>query len=43
MQEVEDSRITEKLESIDGEHMIESASVEFMSVIEEAYLCLKSR
>ena len=43
VQEVEDSRITEKLESIAGKHMIESASVEFMSVIEEAYLCLKSR
>lgn len=41
VQEVEDSRIIEKLESIDGKHMIESASVEFMSFIEEAYKCLR--
>ena len=41
VQEVEDSRITEKLESIDGKHMVESASVEFMSFIEEAYKCLR--
>lgn len=41
VQEVEDSRIIEKLESIDGKHMIESASVEFISFIEEAYKCLR--
>lgn len=42
-QEVENGRITEKLESIDGKHVIKSASVEFVSFIEDAYLCLKSR
>lgn len=41
VQEAEDSRITEKLESIDGKHMIKSASVEFVSFIEDAYLCLQ--
>ena len=40
-QEMEDGRITEKLESIDGKHMIKSASVEFVSFIEDAYLCLR--
>lgn len=40
-QEMEDGRITEKLKSIDGKHMIKSASVEFMSFIEEAYKCLR--
>ena len=40
-QEMEDSRIAEKLESTDGKHMIKSASVEFMSFIEEAYKCLR--
>lgn len=41
VQEVEDSRITEKLESIDGKHMVESASVEFMSFIEDTYKWLR--
>ena len=36
-------RVTEGLKKIDGRHMIERASVEFMSFIEDAYLCLKSR
>lgn len=40
-QEVENGRITEKLESIDGKHVIKSASVEFVSFIEDAYLCLR--
>ena len=40
-QEMEDGRITEKLKSIDGKHMIESSSVEFMSFIEDAYKCLR--
>ena len=40
-QEMEDGRITEKLKSIDGKHMIKSASVEFVSFIEDAYLCLR--
>lgn len=41
VQEAEDSRITEKLESIDGKHMIKSASVEFVSFIEDAYRSLR--
>ncbi len=41
VQEMEDGRITEKLKSIDGKHMFMSASVEFMSFIEDAYLCLR--
>lgn len=40
-QKMGDSRIIEKLESIDGKHMIKSASVEFVSFIEDAYLCLR--
>ena len=40
-QEVEDGRITEKLESIDGKHVIKRASVEFVSFIENVYLCLR--
>jgi len=32
-----------RLKQVDEKHMIESASVEFMSFIEDAYLCLKSR
>jgi len=42
-QKMGDGRIAEGLKKIDGRHMIESASVEFMSFIEDAYLCLKSR
>ena len=41
-QEMKAGRIAEKLKGIDGKHMVESASVEFMSFIEDAYLCLKS-
>lgn len=33
----------EELKGIDGAHMVERASVEFMSFVEDAYLCLKSR
>ena len=36
-------RVAEGLKKIDGRHMIGRASVEFMSFIEGAYLCLKSR
>ena len=36
-------RVIEELKTVDGKHMVESASVEFMSFIEDAYLCLKSR
>lgn len=36
-------RVAEGLKDVDGKHMVESASVEFMSFIEDAYLCLKSR
>ena len=32
----------DELKGVDGKHMIESASVEFMSFIEDAYMCLKS-
>ena len=41
--EMEDGRVARGLKRVDGRHMIESASVEFMSFIEDAYLCLKSR
>lgn len=43
VREMEDERVAGRLKQVDGKHMIESASVEFMSFIEEAYLCLKSR
>lgn len=36
-------RVMEELRGINGKHMVESASEEFMSFIEDAYLCLKSR
>ena len=36
-------KVMEELRGVDGKHMVESASVEFMSFIEDAYLCLKSR
>ena len=42
-QEMRGSRVAERLKGVKGKHMIESASVEFMSFIEDAYLCLKSR
>jgi len=42
-QEMRDGIVAEGLKGVDGKHMIESASVEFMSFIEDAYLCLKSR
>lgn len=35
--------VMEKLKAVDGKCLIESASVEFMSFIEDAYRCLKSR
>ena len=34
-------QLREGLKKIDGKHMVESASVEFMSFIEDAYLCLQ--
>ncbi len=49
VQEMEDrgdelaEKVLEKLKTVDGKHTVESASVEFMSFIEDAYLCLKSR
>ena len=36
-------RVIEELKTVEGKHTVESASVEFMSFIEDAYLCLKSR
>lgn len=36
-------KVMEGLRGVDGKRMVESASVEFMSFIEDAYLCLKSR
>ena len=35
--------VLEKLRAVDGKYLIECASVEFMSFIEDAYRCLKSR
>ena len=42
-QEMMGEGVAERMKGVDGKHMIESASVEFMSFIEGAYLCLKSR
>ena len=36
-------RVVEWLKTVDGKHMAETASVELMSFIEDAYLCLKRR
>ena len=36
-------RVVEGLKTVDGKHMDETASVELMSFIEDAYLCLKRR
>ena len=36
-------KLMEEVKGIDGKHVVESASVEFMSFIEDAYLCLKSQ
>ena len=35
-------KVVEELKGVDGKHMIESASVEFMSFVEDVYRCLKS-
>ena len=49
VQEMEDrgdeltGRVIEELKTVDGKHMVESASVEFMSFIEDAYKCLRWR
>ena len=43
VQEMRGGIVAEELKDMDGKRMIESASVEFMSFIEDAYLCLKSR
>lgn len=40
-QEMVREGVAEGLKGVDGKHMIESASVEFMSFIEDAYLCLR--
>ena len=42
-QEMRGESVADGLKNVDGKHMVESASVEFMSFIEDAYLCLKSR
>lgn len=42
-QKMRDGIVAEELKDVDGKHMVECASVEFMSFIEDAYLCLKSR
>ncbi len=34
-------RVEDELKTVDGKHIIESASVEFMSFIEDAYKCLR--
>ena len=34
-------KVAEKLKDVDGKHMVESASVEFMSFIEDAYKCIR--
>lgn len=36
-------RVVGGLQIVDGKHVVERASVEFMSFVEDAYLCLKSR
>ena len=40
-QEMKGERAAEGLKGIDGKHMVESASVEFMSFIEDAYGSLR--
>lgn len=34
-------KVMEELRGIDGKHMVENASVEFMSFIEDAYKCIR--
>ena len=34
-------RVTEELKTVDGKHMVESASVEFISFIEDAYKSMR--
>ena len=41
VQKMRNGRVAEGLKGVDGKHMIESAGVEFMSFIEDAYLCLR--
>lgn len=41
VQEMRDGIVEEGLKDVDGKHMIKSASVEFVSFIEDAYLCLQ--
>ena len=36
-------KVVEKLNKIDGKHMVERASVEFMSFVKDAYMLLKNR
>ena len=40
-QKMRDGIVAEELKDVDGKHMVECASVEFMSFIEDAYLCLR--
>ena len=40
-QEMEDERVAGRMKWVDGKHMIESAGVEFMSFIEDAYGSLR--
>ena len=40
-QEMRGGLVAEGLKGVDGKHMIESASVEFMSFIEDAYRSLR--
>ena len=42
-QKIRGGIVAKGLKGLDGKHMVESASVDFMSFIEDAYLCLKSR
>lgn len=41
VQEMRDGIVAEGLKDVDGKYMIESASVEFVGFIEDAYLCLQ--
>ena len=40
-QEMRGRRVSEGLKRVDGKQMIENASVEFMSFIEDAYKCIR--
>ena len=40
-QEIREGSVIKELKNVDGKHMVESASVEFMSFIEDAYRSLR--